>query len=231
LSPAFFFRFSSKHAPPKYRLPLVLLAFFVSILWIYMTANELVAVLKFFGVAFNISTGILGLTVLAWGNSIGDFVANTVVARQGFPEMAISAAFGGPLFNTVFGLGMAVTYANIVHYPNAARGREDHESVADGVYVSRRWRDLTSLIVIPLTKFVIKRWYAGVLITIYIAATTCGLLAEFGILDFGLGRTWSRRHEHAKEIKKTERCLLRCLVKGGRIGERGRPRNVRNIEQ
>ena len=68
-----------------------------------MTANELVSLLKFFGMVFNISNGILGMTVLAWGNSIGDMVANTVVARQGFPEMAISAAFGGPLFNMVFG--------------------------------------------------------------------------------------------------------------------------------
>jgi Ca2+/Na+ antiporter len=183
---ALFFRFTSKQAPPKYRLPFVLLAFFVSILWIYMTANELVAVLKFFGVAFNISTGILGLTVLAWGNSIGDFVANTVVARSGFPEMAISAAFGGPLFNTVFGLGMAVTYANIVHYPNPLVVEKiTNQSLTAFMFLGVGV--LTSLIVIPLTKFVIRRWYAGVLITIYIAATTCGLLAEFGVLDYGLG--------------------------------------------
>jgi solute carrier family 24 (sodium/potassium/calcium exchanger), member 6 len=31
----------------------------------------------------NVSTSILGLTVLAMGNSIGDFVADTAVARAG----------------------------------------------------------------------------------------------------------------------------------------------------
>jgi Ca2+/Na+ antiporter len=55
-----------------------------------------------------------GMTVLAWGNSIGDTVANVVVARAGFPEMAIAAAFGGPLFNTVLGVGLSVTFHNSV---------------------------------------------------------------------------------------------------------------------
>jgi len=181
---AFYFC-ASKYSPPKHRLPLVLLAFFVSILWIYMTANELVSLLKFFGIAFNISAGILGLTVLAWGNSIGDFVANTVVARQGFPEMAISAAFGGPLFNMVFGLGMAVTYSNARSFPEPLHvQRITNQSLTAFLFLSTGL--LLSLVTIPLTKFVIRRWYAGVLITLYVTGTACGLLAEFGIINFGL---------------------------------------------
>jgi Ca2+/Na+ antiporter len=184
LAAAFYFC-ASKYSPPKHRLPLVLLAFFVSILWIYMTANELVSLLKFFGIAFNISAGILGLTVLAWGNSIGDFVANTVVARQGFPEMAISAAFGGPLFNMVFGLGMAVTYSNVRSFPEPLHVQKiTNQSLTAFLFLSTGL--LMSLVTIPLTKFVIRRWYAGVLITLYVTGTACGLLAEFGILNFGL---------------------------------------------
>ena len=52
-----------------------------------------------FGVVFRLSSAVLGLTLLAWGNSIGDLVSDIAVAKQGFPRMAIAACFGGPLFS------------------------------------------------------------------------------------------------------------------------------------
>lgn len=33
------------------------------------------------------------------GNSLGDLVANITIARMGFPRMAFSACFGGPLLS------------------------------------------------------------------------------------------------------------------------------------
>merc|ERR1711865_1253900 len=47
------------------------------------------------------------LTVLAWGNSIGDLVADLSVARAGSPNMAVTACFAGPLFNMLVGLGVS----------------------------------------------------------------------------------------------------------------------------
>jgi prolipoprotein diacylglyceryltransferase len=46
------------------------MGFFGACVWIYLTANEIVASLQSIGIALNITTTILGLTVLAWGNSI-----------------------------------------------------------------------------------------------------------------------------------------------------------------
>ena len=40
-----------------------------------------VSLLRAFGVMFGLSNAILGLTVLAWGNSIGDMIADTAMAR------------------------------------------------------------------------------------------------------------------------------------------------------
>ena len=65
----------------------------------YVLANEVVTLLKAFGVVFGLSDVILGLTVLAWGNSIGDFISDTSVARSGMPRMGFSACFGGQVSN------------------------------------------------------------------------------------------------------------------------------------
>ncbi len=62
----------------------------LSIFWIYIIANELVSFLQSIGYILNVSRIILGATVLAWGNSIGDMVADVLMARQGLPQMGIS---------------------------------------------------------------------------------------------------------------------------------------------
>ena len=56
----------------------------------------------------SMNTAILGLTVLAIGNSVADLVADTVVARSGKPEMAIGSCFGAPLLSNVIGLSIAL---------------------------------------------------------------------------------------------------------------------------
>ncbi|PIK50893.1 putative sodium/potassium/calcium exchanger 6, mitochondrial-like, partial [Apostichopus japonicus] len=45
--------------------------FIVAVIWIYSIANEIVNLLEMYGVVFEVSNEVLGLTVLAWGNSIG----------------------------------------------------------------------------------------------------------------------------------------------------------------
>jgi solute carrier family 24 (sodium/potassium/calcium exchanger), member 6 len=48
----------------------------------------------------------LGVTVLAWANSFGDLVADSTMARDGFPAMGVAACFASPLFTMVAGLGV-----------------------------------------------------------------------------------------------------------------------------
>lgn len=45
----------------------------------------------------------LGLTLLAWGNCLGDMNADQAMAKKGFGEMAITGTMAGPLFNVLFG--------------------------------------------------------------------------------------------------------------------------------
>lgn len=74
---------------PKYHFLLCFLGFIISVAWISTIAGEVVGVLKAFGVILDISEAILGLTVFAVGNSLGDLVADVTVARLGYPVMAL----------------------------------------------------------------------------------------------------------------------------------------------
>ena len=105
--------FTTPDQPPKYRPLLCFLGFAVSIAWISTIANEVVGVLKALGVILGISDAILGLTIFAVGNSLGDLVADITVARLGFPVMALSACFGGPMLNILLGIGIGGMYMTL----------------------------------------------------------------------------------------------------------------------
>ena len=78
-------------------------------MWLDLVASELVAVIEALGRMLSISTSILGLTVIAMGNSIGDLVADTATARHISPKMAVASCFGSPLLNDILGVGIACT--------------------------------------------------------------------------------------------------------------------------
>ena len=100
---------------PRFRPLLCFLGFAVAIAWISTIANEVVGVLKAFGVILNMSDAILGLTIFAVGNSCGDLVADITVAKLGYPVMALSACFGGPMLNILLGIGLSGMYMTIRH--------------------------------------------------------------------------------------------------------------------
>jgi len=93
---------------PRFYLIFVVYSFAVTVAWLDLLANEVVHVAESLGQIAGISTTLLGLTVLAWGNSIGDLVANTAVAKRGKVQAAVSACLGAPLFSTVFGICVAL---------------------------------------------------------------------------------------------------------------------------
>ncbi|XP_024597226.1 mitochondrial sodium/calcium exchanger protein isoform X3 [Neophocaena asiaeorientalis asiaeorientalis] len=97
---------TSNSEPPRLHWLFAFLGFLTSALWINAAATEVVNILRSLGVVFRLSNTVLGLTLLAWGNSIGDVFSDLTLARQGYPRMAFSACFGGLIFNILVGVGL-----------------------------------------------------------------------------------------------------------------------------
>lgn len=76
-----------------------ILGFVLSIHWISVFATEVIAILKQVALIMGISDEILGVTVFAMGNSVGDLISNLTIALMGMPLMAFAACFGGPLLS------------------------------------------------------------------------------------------------------------------------------------
>lgn len=80
---------TSPDTKPKYHFLFCYLGFVIAIAWISTIAEEVVGILKAVGIILGMSEAILGLTVFAVGNSVGDLVADITVARLGYPVMAL----------------------------------------------------------------------------------------------------------------------------------------------
>ncbi|XP_038992634.1 cation/calcium exchanger 2-like isoform X2 [Hibiscus syriacus] len=113
---------TEKSSPPNNcLLPWLAGGFFMSVIWSYILAQELVGLLISLGYILGINHSILGLTVLAWGNSLGDLITNLTMALNGSAQgaqVAISGCYAGPIFNTLFGLGLSFIGSAWYGYPS-----------------------------------------------------------------------------------------------------------------
>ncbi|KAF0929740.1 hypothetical protein E2562_024432 [Oryza meyeriana var. granulata] len=99
-------------APPTDHLAAWLAGGFVmSVAWSYAVASELLALLVCAAHVMGVDSASLGLTVLAWGNSLGDLVTNLAVASRGgggAAQVAVAGCYGGPVFDVLVGLGVSL---------------------------------------------------------------------------------------------------------------------------
>ncbi|KAL8803217.1 MAG: hypothetical protein Q9182_003318 [Xanthomendoza sp. 2 TL-2023] len=180
---------TSPSKAPKYRYLLCFLGFVVAIAWISTIANEVVGVLKAIGVILGISDAILGLTIFAVGNSLGDLVADITVARLGFPVMALSACFGGPMLNILLGIGISGMYMTI------RAGQHKHDKHPDRpIYYKPYQLEISPtlvisgvtlvvtllglLIVVPLNRWMIDRRVGWALVALWTASTIGNVVME-----------------------------------------------------
>ncbi|XP_076800704.1 mitochondrial sodium/calcium exchanger protein-like [Clavelina lepadiformis] len=173
---------SNNLQPPVYHWVLAYVGFVIAIIWTYIIANEIVNLLQTFGVIFNVSNVVMGLTFLAWGNSIGDVVADVTLAKQGFPRMSWSACFGGPLFNLLIGVGLPCTITNIKHggdNPILVSFSTLEAVLCGGVFLSLCF----TFVVVPLRRFQLTPKFGMILVALYVVWVIFAVLA--GVNVFG----------------------------------------------
>ncbi|ODV87936.1 hypothetical protein CANARDRAFT_26112 [[Candida] arabinofermentans NRRL YB-2248] len=94
--------------------PLASLVGFINVLkLITLTASEVIQILKNLAIIYQIKESLLGMTVLAVGNSIGDLITNTTLSSMGFALTGLHACFGSPLLYILFGIGLNSLIMNI----------------------------------------------------------------------------------------------------------------------
>ncbi|KHN96314.1 sodium/calcium exchanger protein [Metarhizium album ARSEF 1941] len=186
---ALLFLFTSDDKRPKYHFLLCFLGFIISIAWISTIAGEVVGVLKTFGVALNISEALLGLTIFAAGNSVGDLVADITVARLGYPVMALSACFGGPMLNILLGIGIGGVLM-MVQNANKKHAKHPDRPIRYGPYSVKVGPTLMIsavtlliilallLIIVPLNKWILSRKIGFGLIGLWTLSTIANVVVE-----------------------------------------------------
>lgn len=83
-----------------------IIGFILSISSISFIVKVVVSTLTNWVQVFHISETILGLTIFAWGNSIGDLISNITFTKIGVLEIALGACFGSPLLYFLLGVGV-----------------------------------------------------------------------------------------------------------------------------
>jgi len=84
-----------------------------AIAWVHVLADLIVTCLTLLSGHLAVDASVLALTLLTWGNSIPDLVADLSLARSGHTRMALAGAFAGPFFNLTIGFGLPALWANV----------------------------------------------------------------------------------------------------------------------
>ncbi|XP_022607756.1 mitochondrial sodium/calcium exchanger protein [Seriola dumerili] len=169
---------TTNDCPPKYHPLFALLGFVVSAVLISTAASEVVSLLHMLGVVLSLSNTVLGLTLLAWGNSIGDCFSDITIARQGYPRMAISACFGGIIFNMLFGVGLGCLMQMVQTHSDV---QFEPEGLLTWILAGSLGLSLVlSFIIVPLCQFHLGRTYGIFLLVFYAIFLLIALLTEFG---------------------------------------------------
>ncbi|MEW5313216.1 MAG: hypothetical protein WDW38_004802 [Sanguina aurantia] len=75
-----------------------------SVMWIDTLATEVVGMVSLIASLLHLPSSLVGLSLLAVGNSLGDFFSNTAMARRGQFSTALTACVASPLFNMLISL-------------------------------------------------------------------------------------------------------------------------------
>jgi sodium/potassium/calcium exchanger 6 len=138
----------------------------VSVAALALCCSVLINLLELFQILSGANTVFLGLTVLAWANSVGDYLTIVHFAKRGHPQTAVAGVFPGQLFNFYLGFSVSLVIQCINHggeyeYKIFDFVGDAYDKISDGIVVSVIASGLiylvAVLIVVQVTKVLGRR--------------------------------------------------------------------------
>ncbi|KAF3796127.1 Cation/calcium exchanger 1 [Nymphaea thermarum] len=177
------------HPPARFVFPWLVGGFCMSMAWTYIIAEELVALLVALGKIIGISPTILGLTVLAWGNSISDLIANVALAVNGGragAQTAMSGCYAGPMFNTLVGLGVPFVLRAWSSYPDSFVVPQDPTLYVTLAFLAGGL--LWALVLLPGRGMMLDKFVGIGLLAIYLCFLSLRFFQALGVLRLHHGK-------------------------------------------
>ncbi|KAK7380792.1 hypothetical protein VNO78_33311 [Psophocarpus tetragonolobus] len=175
----------STSPPRKCLFPWLAGGFSMSVTWTYIIAEELVSLLVALGNVIGVSPSILGLTVLAWGNSLGDLIANGAMAKNGGADgaqIAVSGCYAGPMFNILMGLGLPLVLSAWSEYPDSYVIPKDPSLYATLLFMMGGV--LWALVILVKKNMKLDKSLGAGLLTIYLCFLFTRLVMAIGVIKF-----------------------------------------------
>ena len=173
-------RAADRDAPAQlqlYALARSSLGFVLGLAWIVVLVDSVLALLRALGYLYHWSEAILGLTLFALGNSLGDVVTNLSIARLGHPIMALTACFASPMTNLLLGIGFSATWLSLRHPTHGPY----HIALSPALVLSSSVLLLMlalMLVVLPLLRFRVNRYLGMCLLATYVGVMGANVLLE-----------------------------------------------------
>eukprot|EP01138_Halocafeteria_seosinensis_P015124 gb/GECG01015437.1/.p1 GENE.gb/GECG01015437.1/~~gb/GECG01015437.1/.p1 ORF type:complete len:760 (+),score=72.74 gb/GECG01015437.1/:1-2280(+) len=146
---------------------LTIFAFFSSVSWIINAAHEIVTILHAIGLILSIPSTVLGIAILAVGNSSSDMAADLSVAKEGLPNMAIAACHAGPSFNVLFGLGLSNLVGIAKHGSEHLQPGKSSNTLVYVAFGFILTAAVSCLVLVPLQGFRMKRPFGFYMLGLY----------------------------------------------------------------
>ncbi|MEE4248585.1 MAG: hypothetical protein V2I33_24670 [Kangiellaceae bacterium] len=83
----------------------IVLAFSIITLYGFLYTRYIVFTISRVSCYMDIKEQLIGLTIICWGNNIGDMVNSAVAAKHGLATLAIASAMTTQIFNILFSVG------------------------------------------------------------------------------------------------------------------------------
>ena len=172
---------TSGGTPPRWLPAMAAAGFVMTVVWLNLLANEMVVLVEAFGVMLGVSTSILGLTVIAIGNSVGDLVTDSAAARGADARMAMAACFGSPLVMNVLGVGVSLSLRMLVTRGTPVAGVVSQQCRL--AYCFLYLALFSHVVTFPCGGFRAPSAYAAYLFALYAVFMLLACLTESGALD------------------------------------------------